>query len=115
MDDEFTVLDESNLPEYLRHNIEELKLGLKDPNCLVLDCLVEELRSSINVAYYDGWITQAEAGYLRNKFIHFRQSLVAMARRSTVAGRGQGLQTSAFRRRPIPYPVQGSCRQYSFR
>ena len=60
---------EHNLPNYLQHDLDEYKNGLKNGSNL-LDCLWGELYGSINVAEInDRAITQEHADYLRQKFL----------------------------------------------
>lgn len=60
---------EYGLPEYLQHDLDAYKEGLKNGSSL-LDCLWGELYGSINSAEIsDGTITQEHADYLRNKFL----------------------------------------------
>ena len=61
---------EYGLPEYLQHDLDEYKKGLKEHNSL-LDCLWGELYGSINIAEInDGFITPEHADYLRQKFLY---------------------------------------------
>ena len=61
---------EYGLPEYLQHDLDEYKNGLKN-NSTLLDCLWGELYGSINIAQInDGAITPEHADYLRNKFLY---------------------------------------------
>ena len=60
---------ERGLPGYLQHDIEELKKGLKEERCLHLDCLYDELYGSINSAYWDNDISDAQADFLRKKYL----------------------------------------------
>ena len=60
---------EYGLPEYLQHDLDAYKEGLKTHSSL-LDCLWGELYGSINIAQIDdGFITPEHADYLRNKFL----------------------------------------------
>ena len=60
---------EYNLPEYLQHDLDEYKNGLKNKSDL-LDCLWGELYGSINAAAInDGVITSEHADYLRQKYL----------------------------------------------
>ena len=60
---------EYNLPEYLQHDLDEYKQGLKDGSNLI-DCLWGELYGSINAAEIsDQLITREHADYLRQKFL----------------------------------------------
>jgi len=60
---------EYNLPEYLQHDLDEYKQGLKDGSNLI-DCLWGELYGSINAAEIsDQLITHEHADYLRQKFL----------------------------------------------
>ncbi len=60
---------EYGLPEYLQHDLEAYKKGLKEGSNL-LDCLWGELYGSINMAEInDGLITPEHADYLRQKFL----------------------------------------------
>lgn len=61
---------EYGLPEYLQHDLEAYKEGLKNGSAL-LDCLWGELCGSINVALInDGIITSEHADYLRKKYLY---------------------------------------------
>ena len=60
---------EYNLPNYLQHDLDEYKSGLKSGSSL-LDCLWGELYGSINVAEInDQFITPEHADYLRQKYL----------------------------------------------
>ena len=60
---------EYGLPEYLQHDLDAYKDGLKNHSSL-LDCLWGELYGSINIAQInDGAITPEHADYLRKKFL----------------------------------------------
>ena len=60
---------ECGLPEYLQHDLDAYKDGLKNHSSL-LDCLWGELYGSINMAQIsDGVITQEHADYLRSKYL----------------------------------------------
>ena len=60
---------EFGLPEYLQHDLDAYKEGLKNHSSL-LDCLWGELYGSINMAQIsDGVITPEHADYLRKKFL----------------------------------------------
>ena len=60
---------EYGLPEYLQHDLDAYKEGLKNHSTL-LDCLWGELYGSINIAQInDGFITAEHADYLRKKFL----------------------------------------------
>ena len=60
---------EYNLPEYLQHDIDAYKDGLKNGSNL-MDCLWGELYGSINVAEVnDQFITPEHADYLRQKYL----------------------------------------------
>lgn len=61
---------EFGLPEYLQHDLDAYKDGLKDHSSL-LDCLWGELYGSINMAEInDGVITSEHADYLRKKYLY---------------------------------------------
>ncbi len=58
---------EYSLPEYLQHDLDAYKEGVKNHSSL-LDCLWGELYESINIAQInDGSITPEHADYLRKK------------------------------------------------
>ena len=58
---------EYGLPEYLQHDLDAYKEGLKNSSSL-LDCLWGELYGSINAAEIsEGTITPEHADYLRRK------------------------------------------------
>ncbi len=60
---------EYGLPEYLQHDLDAYKDGLRTHSSL-LDCLWGELYGSINMAAIsDGVITPEHADYLRKKFL----------------------------------------------
>ena len=60
---------EYGLPEYLQHDLDAYKEGLKNGSSL-LDCLWGELYGSINAAEInDGSITSEHTDYLRQKFL----------------------------------------------
>ena len=60
---------EYGLPEYLQHDLDAYKKGLKESSNLI-DCLWGELYSSINIAEIsDGLITPEHADYLRQKYL----------------------------------------------
>lgn len=60
---------ECGLPEYLQHDLDAYKEGLKNGSSL-MDCLWGELYGSINSAEIDdGAITPEHADYLRNKYL----------------------------------------------
>lgn len=60
---------EYGLPEYLQHDLDAYKQGLKEKSSL-LDCLWGELYGSINIAEInDESISHEHAEYLRNKFL----------------------------------------------
>ena len=59
---------EVNLPAYLQHDIDTLKVGLVEKP-LYLDCLLDEVQGSINSAEVDGLISSEQAAYLRAKYL----------------------------------------------
>lgn len=60
---------EYGLPEYLQHDLDAYKHGLKYGSN-VMDCLWGELYGSINAAQIDdGAITPEHAEYLRQKYL----------------------------------------------
>lgn len=60
---------EYGLPDYLQHDLDEYKKGLKEGSTL-MDCLWGELYGSINMAEIsDGLITPEHADYLRQKYL----------------------------------------------
>lgn len=60
---------EHGLPDYLQHDLDEYKKGLKNHSTL-LDCLWGELYGSINIAAIsEGAITSEHADYLRRKYL----------------------------------------------
>lgn len=60
---------EYGLPDYLQHDLDAYKEGLRNGSSL-LDCLWGELYGSINMAEIsDGVITAEHADYLRQKFL----------------------------------------------
>ncbi len=68
-----TILDtemfERALPPYLAHDLEAYKKGIAEKSSL-LDCLWGELYGSINIAEInDGFISPAQAQYLRDKYL----------------------------------------------
>lgn len=61
---------EHGLPDYLQHDLDAYKDGLKSHSGL-LDCLWGELYGSINMAEIsDGIITPEHADYLRKKYLY---------------------------------------------
>ena len=61
---------EHGLPEYLQHDLDAYKEGLKKHSNLI-DCLWGELYGSINMAAIsDGVITPEHADYLRQKYLY---------------------------------------------
>mgnify|MGYP000162264713 FL=1 len=61
---------EYGLPEYLQHDLDAYKKGLKAHSSL-LDCLWGELYGSINMAEVsEGEITSEHADYLRQKYLY---------------------------------------------
>ena len=61
---------EYGLPEYLQHDLDAYKKGLKAHSSL-LDCLWGELYGSINMAEIsEGEITPEHADYLRQKYLY---------------------------------------------
>lgn len=61
---------EYGLPEYLQHDLDAYKDGLKNHSSL-MDCLWGELYGSINMAEIsEGIITSEHADYLRKKFLY---------------------------------------------
>ena len=60
---------EYGLPEYLQHDLDEYKKGLKEGSS-IMDCLWGELYGSINAAEInDQAITSEHAEYLRQKYL----------------------------------------------
>ena len=60
---------EYGLPEYLQHDLDAYKEGLKT-NSTLMDCLWGELYGSINIAEInEGAITPEHAEYLRQKYL----------------------------------------------
>lgn len=60
---------EQGLPDYLQHDLDAYKEGLKTKSN-ILDCLWGELYGSINMAEIsDGVITPEHADYLRKKYL----------------------------------------------
>lgn len=67
---ELEELYEHGLPEYLQHDLDAYKEGLRTDSSL-LDCLWGELYGSINIAQInDGAITPDHADYLRKKYLY---------------------------------------------
>ena len=61
---------EHGLPEYLQHDLDAYKEGLRSHSSL-LDCLWGELYGSINIAEInDRCITPEHASYLRKKYLY---------------------------------------------
>ena len=61
---------EYGLPDYLQHDLDAYKDGLKSHSGLI-DCLWGELYGSINMAEIsDGIITSEQANYLRKKYLY---------------------------------------------
>ena len=59
---------ETILPTYLKEDILALEEGRKN-NSTLLDCLYCEVQGSINAAFYNHEITEAEAAFLRKKYL----------------------------------------------
>ena len=60
---------EHGLPEYLQHDLDAYKDGVKNHSSL-MDCLWGELYGSINIAEIDDRLISSEhANYLRQKFL----------------------------------------------
>ena len=60
---------EHGLPDYLQHDLDAYKEGLKNKSS-ILDCLWGELYGSINMAEIsEGAITPEHADYLRQKYL----------------------------------------------
>lgn len=60
---------ECDLPNYLQHDLDAYKEGLREKS-EILDCLWGELYGSINMAEItDGFITPEHADYLRKKYL----------------------------------------------
>lgn len=60
---------EYGLPDYLQHDLDAFKEGLKT-NSTLMDCLWSELYGSINIAEInEGILTSEHADYLRSKFL----------------------------------------------
>lgn len=60
---------EKCLPKYLEDDLIRLKEGIKN-NVSYLDCLINELQGSINSAFVDGDITEAQCDYLFKKYVY---------------------------------------------
>lgn len=67
---------EMYLPEFLQLDIDAMVEGEKNNNWLRMDCLVGELKSSINIAFVEGMIDEKQANYLRKKYIYNNKKLV---------------------------------------
>jgi len=59
---------EENIPSFLKDSLVQLKIG-KRKNNLLMDCYLDELNSSINVAEVENLITKEQASYLRKKYL----------------------------------------------
>lgn len=69
---------ECGLPDYLQHDLDAYKEGLKTKSD-ILDCLWGELYGSINMAEIsEGAITPEHADYLRQKYLWNRPDSVTM-------------------------------------
>lgn len=69
MEVEMASAYEQGLPEYLQHDLDAYKEGLRNGSPL-LDCLWGELYGSINIAQInDASITPEHADYLRRKYL----------------------------------------------
>lgn len=61
---------EKGLPDYLQHDLDAFKDGIKNHSSLI-DCLWGELCGSINMAEIsEGSITSEHAAYLRSKYLY---------------------------------------------
>lgn len=67
--EEILELKEKCLPQYVLHDIEEYLKYRNDESCSYLDCLQDEIRGSINSAFWDGDIDEELANYLREKYL----------------------------------------------
>lgn len=66
---------EHGLPDYLQHDLDAYKEGLKNKSS-IMDCLWGELYGSINMAEIsEGVITPEHADYLRRKYL-WKESMV---------------------------------------
>lgn len=59
---------EKCLPRYLEEDLKKFKEGFKNKSKYI-DCLINELQSSINSAFVDGIITEKQCDYLYKKYI----------------------------------------------
>lgn len=66
--EELESLDEPNLPASLQRDLDAYQKGLEE-NVSYLDCLWCELYGSINSAQWSGEISEAQARYLREKYL----------------------------------------------
>ena len=57
-----------SLPEYLDNDIKALLKGIKEDSNL-LDCLMYEVYSSINMAYFENEISGNQDNHLREKYL----------------------------------------------
>lgn len=61
---------EKTLPYYLRHDIDALvEIEKQDPRPVSWDLYYNELQGSINSAYWDNEISEAQAKFLREKYL----------------------------------------------
>lgn len=62
-------LCEIDIPKSIQHDLEAYQKRLQKEHCLHLDCLFNELQSSINGAYHGGEILKEHYQYLWKKYI----------------------------------------------
>lgn len=67
--DKYTIY-ETCIPKYLKNDIEEYLKHKDDKSCTHIDCLIDEIYSSINSALYSSEITEEQANYLRDKYCY---------------------------------------------
>ena len=60
---------EQGLPHDLRKAIDDLARAREENLVMRLDVLMDELYGSINADYWDGEITERQAGHLRRKYL----------------------------------------------
>ena len=63
---------ERGLPPFVQHDIDALLEGI-EANVGVLDCLYNELQGSINSAFYGSLISNAQAVFLRKKYLGWEE------------------------------------------
>ena len=80
MDNDKVTVDITSYPYYLKHDIEEIMKAAQEEKatgkaCLHMDCLQNELYSSIKAAYREGIISKDVAEHLRKIYLDINEPL----------------------------------------